>query len=111
MRSPDRRGVHCHELHRALKRVSSTATAAKVFDISTQCVGIFTEPYRFCHKIFARPSDTIGALKDKMMRSAGVSGWSHVLRFESWRGVELQNECSLSQCGNYCIEVTVGSRW
>ena len=36
MRSPDRRGVHPHELHRALKRVSSTATAAKVFAVSTQ---------------------------------------------------------------------------
>jgi hypothetical protein len=36
MRSPDRRGVHPHELHRALKRVNSTATAAKVFAVSTQ---------------------------------------------------------------------------
>jgi hypothetical protein len=40
MRNKDRRGVHRHELHRALKRVSSTATAAKVFNIITRCVYI-----------------------------------------------------------------------
>jgi ubiquitin C len=132
MRSPDRLGVHRHELHRALKRVSSTATAANVVDIITQCVYIKApgQPSRldlknaphssnesmatlfqqhFTHALMARPSDTIGALKDKMMRIVGASGLSRDLRFH-FAGVELQNERSLSQCGialNDTLEMTL----
>jgi hypothetical protein len=105
MRSPDRRGVHRHELHRALKRVSGTATAAEVFAIITKCVFIVAEPYRFGHAIFVRPSDTIGALKDKMMRIGGVSGLSRDdLRFHNFGGLELQND---SIAPDHNIEVTL----
>ena len=131
MRSPDRLGVHRHELHRALKRVSSTGTAANVFDIIPQCVYIKAPgqpgldlqkaPHssmasmvtlfqrHFTHALMARPSDTIGALKDKMMRIVGASELARDLRFH-FAGVELQNERSLSQCGialNDTLEVTL----
>ena len=109
MRSPDRLGVHRDELHRALKRVSSTGTVANVFDIIPQCIYIMPEQYRFSHALMARPSDTIGALKDKMMRIVGASELARDLRFH-FAGVELQNERSLSQCGialNDTLEVTL----
>ena len=44
--------------------------------------------------LIAGPSDTIGALKDNMMRIGSVCE----LRFH-FVGLELQNDGSLSQCG------------
>jgi hypothetical protein len=120
MRSPHRRGAHRHGLHQALKRVSSTATASNLFDIITQCVYIKApgQPFsavgtqlkpHFLHALMARPSYTISALKDKMMRIVGAAGLSRDLRFH-FAGAELQNERSLSQCGiapNDTLEVTL----
>ncbi len=101
--------VHRDELHRALKRVSSTATAAKVVPIIfTQCVYIKATgaPYGAPYLLLARPSDTIGALKVKLN-----PGCSDDLRFH-FAGVELQNERSLSQCiaPNDTIDVTLARK-